>query len=197
MINEGYIKFKCLLIEGNPPTLEDLSELNECRNTLYRMGLIGMYADGIGFGNISIKKPDGRIIITGSKTGACEKLNPEDYCTIENYSFESNNVICSGAIKASSETLTHAALYECSKTIKCVIHIHSHLLWNRLINKIPTTSPEVEYGTPEMAYEIKRIFTETNAEDIKVMVMGGHKEGIICFGENVSDCYANLIENIK
>jgi L-ribulose-5-phosphate 4-epimerase len=194
-VNEdGYIKFKCILIDGEPPEWKEIAEMNECRNTLYRMGLIGVNENGIGFGNISIKNKNGQIIISGSRTGGMEKLNAEDYCTISDYSFEKNKVICSGKIEASSETLTHAALYECSDKVFCVIHIHSLLLWKKLLNKLPTTSPDAEYGTPEMAYEIKKLYKKRRTQQKKVIVMGGHEEGIICFGNSVSNCYSNLID---
>jgi ribulose-5-phosphate 4-epimerase/fuculose-1-phosphate aldolase len=197
VIQEGYIRFKCILIDGDSPKWKSIAEMDECRNALYRMGLIGVNDTGIGFGNISIKKKNGKIIISGSRTGGMEKLNAEDYCTILDYSFEENKVTCSGKIEASSETLTHAALYECSDKIHCVIHIHSLLLWKRLLNKLPTTSPKAEYGTPEMAYEIKKIYKKKSTQQKRVIVMGGHEEGIIGFGENVRDCYTNLIDKLQ
>jgi L-ribulose-5-phosphate 4-epimerase len=196
VIGEGYIKFHCILEEDAPPPIEDIYEMNECRNTLYRMGLIGINEIGIGYGNVSIRNSKGDIIITGSRTGGKEILNPEDYCKIESYSFWRNEVICRGKVKASSETLTHAAMYECSPDIGSVIHIHSLLLWSELLFKLPTTSMEVEYGTPEMAYEIKRIYNETALPEKKVLVMGGHVEGLIAFGKNIKECYSNLIDII-
>jgi len=60
-------------------------------------------------------------------------------------------------------------------------------LWNKLINKIPTSSPDVEYGTPEMAFEIHRLFKETDLSAKQILVMGGHEEGIISFGENLDE----------
>ena len=60
-------------------------------------------------------------------------------------------------------------------------------LWERLINKIPTTSPEAEYGTPEIARDIIRLFKETDVKEKKILVMGGHKEGIISFGKDLDE----------
>jgi len=196
-MHEGYIKFKCILIDGQAPDWKEIAEMDECRNTLHRMGLIGMFENGIGFGNISIKNKSGNIIISGSRTGGMEKLNAKDYCTVLNYSYDNNEVTCTGKIEASSETLTHAALYECSDSINCVIHIHSLILWKKLLNKLPTTSPKAEYGTPEMAYEIKKIYKKKSTQQKRVIVMGGHEEGIIAFGKNVHDCYTNLIDKVK
>jgi hypothetical protein len=55
MMDEGYIKFKCNLIKDKPLPMAALSEINQWRNKLYQVGLIGAYADGIGYGNISIR----------------------------------------------------------------------------------------------------------------------------------------------
>ena len=38
-----------------------------------------------------------------------------------------------------------------------------------LLNKIPTTKKEVEYGTPEMANEIKRLFSEGTVNTKKII----------------------------
>lgn len=183
MTQDGYIKFKCNLKKSKPLTHKDINDINEHRNMLYRMGLIGEYENGIGYGNISMKRHDGKIIITGSCTGGKDILDPEDYVVVEDYSMEKNSVTCTGLRDASSETLTHAAVYECSRSIRCVIHIHNLYLWEKLLNAIPTTSKEVEYGTPEMADEIKRLYRKTELPEMKILAMAGHREGIITFGQ--------------
>jgi ribulose-5-phosphate 4-epimerase/fuculose-1-phosphate aldolase len=83
--------------------------------------------------------------------------------------------------------LTHAAIYEASPKINGVIHIHNLQAWEKYKNKLPTTNENIEYGTPEMATEIFRLFRETNAIEEKIIIMGGHKEGIIVFGENLEE----------
>ncbi len=193
---DGYIKFSCVFVSGEPPSEQEISEMNDCRNTLYRMGLIGQYENGIGFGNISIRSKNGKIIISGTRTGSKEILEPADYSIIEDYSIDQNFVICSGKAKASSETLTHLGIYECSKQIGCVIHIHSLFLWKNLINVIPTSSPNATYGTPDIAKEIKRLYEESDAPVKRVIALGGHREGIIAFGKDVSRCFSNLIDII-
>jgi hypothetical protein len=81
--------------------------------------------------------------------------------------------------------LSHAAVLESDPTAKAVIHVHNLDLWKRQIDKVPTTSRKVEYGTPEMAYEIKRLFEETAVKTLKFFVMGGHEEGVISFGKDL------------
>ena len=52
---------------------------------------------------------------------------------------------------------------------------------------MPTTSRLVEYGTPEMALEISKIMKLPETLNERVIVMGGHKEGIIGFGRTVEE----------
>jgi L-ribulose-5-phosphate 4-epimerase len=196
-MKEGYIKFQCTRINSNLVT--DINEINKWRNKLYYLNLIGMYKNGIGFGNISVRNKNG-FIITGSKTGGIEKLTKEHYTRVIGYNFGKNNLVCIGKIDASSESLTHAAIYQSDLNINAVIHIHNLRLWNNLKNKIPTTSEQVEYGTPEMAEEISRLYKETDVKKKKILVMGGHKEGIISFGKSLNEAgnvLLNYYENLK
>jgi len=52
---------------------------------------------------------------------------------------------------------------------------------------LPTTSKEIEYGTPEMAFEISKIMKLPETQNTKVFVMGGHKEGLISFGKTIEE----------
>jgi ribulose-5-phosphate 4-epimerase/fuculose-1-phosphate aldolase len=194
-MDEGYIKFSCTFIDGNPPEEESLTELNRARRELYDLGLIGMYENGIGFGNISKRVGKG-FVISGSATGGIEKLGPEHYALVTDYSLEDNSLECIGRIKASSESLTHAAVYEACPSAKVVIHIHNLKAWNALLDKVPTTA-KVPYGTPEMAYEIFRLFKETDIERERILVMAGHQEGIISFGNSCKGALQVLLEKVK
>ena len=55
---------------------------------------------------------------------------------------------------------------------------------------------QVEYGTPEMAYEIIRLMGLPETQNRKVFVMGGHAEGIVAFGKTVEEA-ARLILNLE
>ena len=102
-----------------------------------------------------------------------------------------------GPIKASSESLTHAAIYECSADIKAVIHIHHKEFWDKALNVIPTSSNSVPYGTPEMANEIFRLYKETDFSTNKIMAMAGHDEGIIAFGNTLAEAGQIIEENFN
>ena len=189
-MNEGYVKFKSTWISVE--LFQDIKKLNECREKFYSLKLIGMN-NGIGYGNISIRKYEG-FVISGTKTGGIEKLTEQNYTKVLNWNYDENHLSCVGKTDASSESLSHAAIYDSDKNVNAVIHVHSLNLWERLIDKIPTTSPDAEYGTPEMAREIFRLFKETNVKEKKILIMGGHKEGIISFGKDLDEA-GNVLLN--
>lgn len=187
-IDEGYIKFECILNHSSFDFQEILFEnINFWREKLYQNKLIGAYPDGIGYGNLSIKNGKNAFIITGTATGIKPMLTKEDYALITDYNLAKNQVSCTGKVRASAETMSHAAVYEGNSGINAVIHIHHLGLWEKLIDALPTTSYEVEYGTPQMAFEIIRLFRETDVYTKKLFVMGGHREGIISFGKNLDE----------
>ncbi len=196
-MDEGYIKFNCHWIPSNDIPLAMVAELNLWRNILYQKGLIGAYPDGIGFGNISMRWKENMFLISGSATGGLATLNESHYSLVTNYDLSTNSVTCEGPLKASSESLTHASIYECSPATNAVIHVHDLNAWNRLIYHVPTSSANVPYGTPEMANEIKRLFEETSLSTEKILVMGGHQEGIISFGEDLEEAGNILIEKLN
>lgn len=193
-MDEGYIKFNCRWIEAGPVPKQKTDELNIWRDKLYERGLIGVYGNGIGYGNISTRAAGHTFIITGSATGAFHRLNENHYVLVNDYDLLKNSLTCTGPVRASSESLSHAAIYECSAQTNAVIHIHSQAMWDRLINEIPTTSEEVPFGTPEMADEIKRLFRDTSVAETKILVMGGHREGIISFGATLDEAGQVLLD---
>jgi len=189
----GSIKYECIWEKTVPFEIQQIGELSLCRTKLHKLGFIGVYPDGIGYGNISIRLENGLFLITGTSTGHLTSLTNEHYTKVTAYNFSQNRLNCLGPIKASAESLTHAAVYECDAEINAVVHIHSKSLWQKLIHKIPTTSDRVEYGTPEMASEIFRLFRESELKTKKVLVMAGHEEGIISFGKTLHEAMDGIL----
>jgi len=186
-MGEGYIKFNCLLRDENSGISdENYLLLNKWRNKLYHLGLIGCYPGDIGYGNISIRSGAG-FIITGSATGCREKLTKDDYTMVDCYDFLSNEIHCTGKIRASAESLTHAAVYEARPETMAVIHIHNPDLWERYKGVMPTSPDTAEYGTPEIAMAIRNLCLNDNIKSNQVIIMGGHTEGIIAFGNDLDD----------
>lgn len=194
-MNEGYIKYQCIwdkeAIEFDD---EIFSLLESRRKQLFDLGLIGVYPDGIGYGNISVRNINCCFLITGSATGAFSQLTKEHYSLVNGFDIEGNKINCSGLFKASAESLTHAAIYKSIPEANAVVHVHSLKLWEKLLYLYPTTSLNVEYGTPQMAHEIGIIANEIKFNREKVIIMGGHKEGIISFGNNLDEATNSIIE---
>lgn len=186
-MDEGAIKFECQWIDGPPPALEEVRELARARDLLHALDLIGEYPDGIGFGNASVRGGDGLMIITGTQTGGIEAITPGEMTRVVAVDLERNRLTCVGPVKASSESLTHAAIYECSDEIGAVVHVHSLEAWERLLGVIPTTRVDVAYGTPEMALELRRLYCESDLPSVRVAAMAGHREGIIGFGRTIAE----------
>ncbi len=193
-MTEGYIKFNCEWNQTDiqiPPLL--FQKLEEARTKLYQLELIGMYPDGIGYGNISTRIDSSTFLITGSATGKFEQLKPENYALVTRYNFTENSVNCTGQTKASAESLTHAAVYEVLPGVKAVVHVHCLWLWEKLLNNYPSTPTEVEYGTPEMAKAIQHQINWM-IRDEKLIVMGGHREGILTFGSTLEEATSEILK---
>lgn len=195
MIEEGYIKYH-IDWTFTPPSTGDLwVELDRWRTKMHSQGLIGYYPDlGVGYGNISVRCEaiQGKFLISGTQTGHLPQLSADDYSLVTDYDLEKNSLTCEGPVKASSESLTHAAIYELSSDYQAVIHAHHKGFWDHYLDKIPTTSINAAYGTPEMANEIFRLYEESELRSTKICVMGGHDEGIISFGKNLDEAGAIL-----
>jgi len=187
-MTEGYIKFHCDWDDSLPPSEDEIDELNQWRHLLFNRSLIGLYPDGIGYGNVSVRSGNNNeFIITGTQTGGYKNLIPSQFTRVIKFDFNKNYVKCSGKIKASSESMTHAAIYYALPDINSVFHVHSYEHWKKLLHIIPTTSENAEYGTPEMANEIIRLLKESDLRQKKILVMGGHIEGILSFGTTIEE----------
>ncbi len=170
--------------------LNALAELNACRRKLLQLRFIGLDSNGIGFGNLSVRDGASRnFYITGSATGGFPELTPKDCVRVVAYDFARNWLRYEGAAVPSSESLTHAAIYESDPTISAAIHCHDSVLWRTRPDRVPTTSKTIAYGTPEMAYEIMRLFTVSDVRSREIFVMGGHEGGIVTFGKNLEDAF--------
>jgi len=193
---EGYIKFKCHFDRANLDIPEELfTPLNYWRNFLRDKGWIGSYPDGIGFGNISIRIPGSdRFFITGSATGSLPNLETKHYALVEKCDPAGNIIWCKGLLKASAESMSHYTVYTTIPGACAVVHIHNRPLWDKYVEILPTTSKDFSYGTPEMAREIERVLKLPEMQFKRVVVMGGHVEGIISYGISVEDAVKAMIE---
>jgi L-ribulose-5-phosphate 4-epimerase len=193
-----YIKFTCERAATKITPFDGLAELNAYRRKLLQLRLIGVDSNGVGFGNLSMR--DGatsNFYITGSATGGLPELTLANCARVVAYDFKRNWLRCAGAAVASSESLTHAAVYETDTRAGAVIHCHDSKLWTALLNQAPTSSKAVEYGTPEMAYEVLRLFNLSDVKSRKILVMAGHEGGIVAFGRDLEEAFAVLMRERK
>lgn len=193
MIDEGTIKYRCEWQQKSVITPEDIAELNHWRSQLYQLGLIGAYDNGIGFGNISIRLGNTeQFIISGTQTGGIANLTASHYTKVNEFDWCANYVVCEGEIKASSETMTHAAIYTASQA-NAVVHVHHQQLWERSLDRLPTTDINCAYGTPEMAEEIIRLCQKPQTQQQKIIIMSGHESGILTFGRDLTEANQILL----
>ena len=159
MIDEGYTKFDCHWQQAPALPTNRVAELNHWRNRFHDEGLIGYYKrHKVGFGNVSIRDGDSeRFIISGTQTGHIERTDRNHYSLVTACDIDTNHVTCEGPVQASSEALTHAAIYALDSAIRAIVHVHDNKLWHRLMYRVPTTAHDVYYGTPEMAREFTRL----------------------------------------
>ena len=191
-----YVKFACesRRCETEIAPFDGFAELNAHRQKLLHLRLIGVDANGIGFGNLSIRDAaTDNFYITGSATVGKPELTPADCARVVAYDFKRNWLRYEGSAIPSSESLTHAAVYKADAKAGSVIHCHDSMLWAALLNQAPTTSEAVEYGTPEMADEVKRLFQVSDVQSRKILVMAGHEGGIVAFGKDLEEAFAVLM----
>lgn len=192
-----YVKFTYERTGAEIDRFDQLSELNACRRKLLELHLLGVDSNGVGFGNLSVR--DGvtrKFYITGSATGGLHELMPKDCVRVVAYDFAKNWLTYEGAAIPSSESLTHAAIYESDLSTSAVIHCHDSALWRVLLDRVPTSSKAFAYGTPEMAYDILHLFKRSDAQSRGILVMAGHEGGIVTFGKNLKDAF-NILMRVR
>jgi L-ribulose-5-phosphate 4-epimerase len=190
------IKFRCESRPGGTKIapFDALADLNTYRRRLLQLRLIGVDSNGIGFGNLSVRNgTTNNFYITGSATAGISELTLADCAKVVAYDFERNWLQYEGSATPSSESLTHAAVYESDTKVGSIIHCHDSNLWRALLNEAPATSAAVEYGTPEMAHEVMRLFKNTDVKTRRILVMTGHEGGVITFGRDFEEAFAVLI----
>lgn len=189
---EGIIKYQQFWKEAAPVDWSLISELESWRKKLFDRGYIGAYDDGLGYGNLSIRV-DGGFVITGTQTGHLPTLSPNEYTMVTQVDISNNILWCEGPVRASSESLTHAACYALDDTIQAVFHIHDLNMWKVKMNNWPTTPSEITYGTPEMAAAVHDCWKKSHQPIPFKLVMAGHREGVIVAATSIEDAANALL----
>jgi len=197
-LNDGVIKYSNTA--HTPESLGDFDSyeaLEACRTALVELGYIGVYPNGVGYGNISARdgfneeKGARAFVITGSQTGNLKSLAKSDYVRINSYDTKNLTMSSRGIKNASSESLTHAAIYDADEKIRAVIHVHDKNLWRFMLSgAFAKTSKEIEYGTKEMASAVGALYEGSYCP---VFVTEGHEDGVFAVGSSVSEAMENLM----
>ncbi len=196
-MDEGVIKYSSERVAGHINVSAALSQLNAARTTLFERGLIGAYANGIGYGNLSLREAGTQFVISASATGADRTLRFDQFCLVEAYSIERNWVRSRGDLPASSESMTHGAIYLANPAVQCVIHVHSRALFDALLAQgAPHTGTAIAYGTPAMAQAVMRLVKMQSALPV-LFVMAGHDEGVVAYGADVGSVTTLLVDTLK
>ena len=195
---EGVIKFSLEFRETPPVEFPGLEAVEQCRRKFRALGLIGgrdpQRYDGLGFGNISHRLAPGSdaFIISGTQTGHLDSMGDESYALVTDCDPARNRLVAEGAIRPSSEAMTHAVIYRQLPRAQAVIHVHSPKIWRHAAELgLPQTARDVPYGTPEMAAEMERLLAVGMGE-WHTISMAGHEDGIITWGETLQAATGEL-----
>ncbi|HYF31760.1 MAG TPA: S-methyl-5-thioribose-1-phosphate isomerase [Chitinophagaceae bacterium] len=194
-VQEEAISFHCNWIKLPPLELEQIDALNVWREKLYNAGLVGVTPEGIGYGNVSARVWEHQFVITGAATGSIKNLGAEHYALVAGYNVEANELTAKGPIQPSSESLTHAMIYECGQNVNAIFHVHHPGLWRKLMDNLPYTGSDMSYHTP--SWEIERLFREHNLAENKMFAMAGHIHGVIVFGNSLQEAGELLFHAIE
>lgn len=193
---EGVIKFNLSFSKQALPEI-DVRELSAWRSILKELGLVGQTPDrydGYGFGNISMRASGG-FLISGTQTGELERVTLNDYALCQSWNLAQNEVSAIGRIKPSSESLSHASIYDVFDEASCALHVHSPDIWhNAKAMGIGVTDEAVPYGTPEMAQEVRRLITDLPLPGI--FSMGGHEDGVFTFGRSLEEAGELMVREL-
>jgi len=102
-----------------------------------------------GFGNLSVRSgTTNNFYITGSATAGISELDPSGLRKGGAYDFERNWLQYEGRQTPSSESLTHAAVYESDTKSDRSFHCHDSSLWRALLNEASGNFRRGKYGRP-------------------------------------------------
>lgn len=193
MIDEGYIKF---LVDWQYVLffLEvKFVVFNIFWQEFYSRGLIGVYENGIGFGNISCRVESGGLFyILGFKMGYFVRLDICYYVLVIEVGVVENCLSCIGLIIVFFEFMSYVIIYEECFDVNGVIYVYDFYLWQSLMYKVLIIDVFVFYGFLEMVESIWWLLREIDLKVCKIFVMEGYEEGIFIFGVDFVEVMAVL-----
>lgn len=182
MASDGVIQFQLHHRDAPPPDAAATEILSGLRDALHARGWIGRDParyGGLGYGNVSRRIEDPAFLVSATQTGHLATLAAGDWVTVVAASPATNQLWSEGVGKPSSESLTHAAIYQaCVATFVC--HIHHPALWRAACAgaiALPKTPASATYGTPAMAAALSEI--ASCEKGAFAAAMSGHEDGLM------------------
>ncbi len=199
MSQEGLIKFQLNHVMRSLDEINiQLESLFKIRKKLFSKKMIGVDNFGVGYGNISIRIDfSDHFLITGTQTSSMPIITKDEMVLVRGYDPKKFTIDSCGQIKPSSESSTHATLYQMDKKIISIIHIHNFSLWKNMIEQNFHVSGDLEYGTKELSNNIREIFSIINNSPQKIFPMKGHEGGVISYGQSIEEAYEYIHQKLK
>jgi L-ribulose-5-phosphate 4-epimerase len=196
--DESGASFSCRWSEAVPLPESDWRDLEAWRQKLAALHVLGIGADGVAFGNLSQRRAGTtRFIITGTQTGGLPLLDERHFSEVLGFDLDRHALTCHGPILPSSEALSHAAVYQGDPRVTACLHVHHTHLWHALFGKVPTTSRDGGCGSLKMARDILQLFSDARDHEVRVIVMGGHPDGLLFMGESLDKAGLRLIGELS
>ena len=197
---EGVIQFDFDLETAMGPPVEAsiLQTLMAWRTVLRRLRLLGQEPGrygGLGYGNLSVRDPEQprEFVITASQTSGIRDLGADGLCRIRDFDLARFRVSAAGTRPPSSESLSHAMIYDAGPEVEWVFHVHSPEIWRRAeALDIPATGADIAYGSPAMAGAVAELLATNNERPLTFVTLG-HKDGVFACGGNAGETGASLV----
>lgn len=197
---EGVIQFAFDLqpATGAPVEAGVLRKLLAWRTVLRRLELLGQTSkryEGLGYGNLSVRDR-GRpreFIVTASQTAGIRDLGADGLCRIREFDLDRFRVCAEGLKPPSSESLSHAMIYDADPGIGWIFHVHSPEIWSRAeALETAAIGARVAYGSPAMARAVAALLA-TDRERPLAFVTLGHEDGVFACGATAAETGATLV----
>jgi ribulose-5-phosphate 4-epimerase/fuculose-1-phosphate aldolase len=186
---EGTIRFAYALDAPADRIADPLTVdmLRGWRRVLKRLGLLGQVADryaGLGFGNLSARDParPNEFVVTASQTSGVEVLDDDGLVRIVRADLARFWVDALGRQPPSSETLTHAMIYQADARVNWVFHGHAPEIWRQTqALGLPATPEHVSYGSTAMVQAVGEILARHPSRPLAFTTLG-HEDGVFACG---------------
>jgi len=194
---EGVIKFTLDHEVGEAPPAQLTAPLRAWFQILRSLELLGRRSDryeGFAYGNLSHRTGEG-LLVTCTQTSGRRQLETGDFTLVSAWSLAEYRLHSIGPCSPSSETLTHAMVYDEVPEAHWVFHVHSPEIWQAAPELgMPVTDPGAEYGTPAMARAVAGALEDMGRPTQGVLSMGGHEDGILAWGTTAGETGCRLLD---